>query len=55
MTRISKKAERRATSPRKHKNPLLKTGPKKDHFSKKYKLHDNALPGERNAFIPKIK
>jgi hypothetical protein len=55
MTRVSKKIERRAISPRKHKNPSIKTGPKKDNLPKGYKSHDNAFSGEGNIFIPKIK
>jgi len=54
MTRIGKKTERRAMSPRKTKNPSVKTGQKKDNLSKGYKEHENAAPQE-NVFIPKIK
>ncbi len=57
MTRISKKAQRRAVSPRKHRNPAVKTGPKKDQLPLGYKEHGNALEGDvaGQAFIPKIK
>ncbi len=55
MTRIGKKAERRAISPRKHKNPSVKTGSKKDNLSKGFKEHANAHSSEANVFIPKIK
>ncbi len=54
MTRLGKKEERRGISPRKHKNPSVKTGPKKDNLDKGYKPHDNASP-ETSVFIPKIK
>lgn len=57
MVRISKQAERRSKSPRRHKKPSIKTGPRKDALSLGYKPHDNALEGEvaAQAFIPKIK
>jgi len=55
MTRLGKKEERRGISPRKHKNPSVKTGPKKDNLPKGYKSHDNAFSGEESVFIPKIK
>ncbi|NGX39723.1 MAG: hypothetical protein KR126chlam1_01056 [Chlamydiae bacterium] len=57
MTRISKKAERRGKSPRKHKAPHPKTGPLKDNLPNGYKIHSNAIEGEHatQLFIPKIK
>ncbi len=56
MVRISKQAERRQRSPKKHKNPSKKTGPKKDNLAQGYKCHSNALEGPHAAsfFIPKI-
>lgn len=57
MVRISKQNERRSVSPRKHKNPSKKTGPKKDNLPNGFKQHANALEGELSSqfFIPKIK
>lgn len=57
MTRISKQAERRNRSPRKHRPPSPKTGPKKDNLPGGFKEHANALDGSlaKAAFIPKIK
>lgn len=57
MVRISKQSERRHQSPRKHKAPSVKTGPRKDALAKGFKEHKNALEGETGAvaFIPKIK
>ncbi len=57
MTRISKKAERRGVSPRKHKAPQPKTGPKEENLPNGFKAHNNALEGDmaKTAFIPKIK
>ncbi|MCB1111804.1 MAG: hypothetical protein H7A37_08130 [Chlamydiales bacterium] len=57
MTRISKKAERRAQSPRRRKAPSVKTGPKQDNLPQGFKPHENAFEGElaQTAFIPKIK
>ena len=56
MTRMSKKGERRAVSPRKHKAPQPKTGPKKDNLPMGFKEHANALEGDlaKTFFIPKI-
>ena len=56
MTRLSKQAERRAVSPRKHKRPSVKTGPLKDKLPKGYKEQFNALDKKvvENKFIPKI-
>lgn len=54
MTRTSKKEERRGISPRKYKNPSVKTGTKQDNLPKGYKPHENASP-EGRVFIPKIK
>lgn len=57
MTRISKKAQRRAVSPRKRRQPGQTTGPKKDNLAEGYKVHENAFSGESTVptFIPKIK
>jgi hypothetical protein len=57
MTRISKQAERRNKSPRKHKKPSPKTGPLKDNLPNGFKAHANAIEGDlgMQAFIPKIK
>jgi len=57
MTRMSKQAERRSKSHRKHKAPQLKTGPLKDNLPKGFKEHANAIEGElaKAVFIPKIK
>jgi len=54
MTRISKKT-RRKNSPRKHKNPSVKSGPKKDNLPLGYKAHANALEGMNTIFIAKVK
>lgn len=54
MTRISKQGKVRAISPRKHKAPSKKTGPKKDALASGYKEHFNAIT-ETFAFIPRIK
>lgn len=45
MTRLSKKARRRAQSPRKCKDPFPKTGPKKDKLDKGFKELDNGFNG----------
>lgn len=55
MTRMSKQGKRRAVSPRKHKNPSVKSGSKKDQLPLGYKEHENALKGVENVFIAKIK
>lgn len=55
MTRISKQGKRRALSPRKHKAPSTKTGPKKDVLPVGYKEHFNAIESATAAFIPRIK
>jgi len=56
MTRISKKAQRRAISPRKCKKPSVnKTGPKKDNLPLGYKPHKNVIQGDTSFFIGKIK
>lgn len=57
MTRISKQAERRNRSPRKHRPPAPKTGPKKDALPKGFKEHANPLAaaGVNHGFIPNIK
>lgn len=57
MVRVSKKSERRAQFPRKHRPPSTKTGPLKDQLKDGYKVHGNALEGELAAslYISKIK
>ena len=55
MTRISKQGKRRALSPRKHKAPSTKTGPKKDALPIGYKEHFNAIANANAVFIPRIK
>lgn len=57
MVRISKQAEKRRQSPRKHRKPSLKTGPRQDQLPEGFKPHLNAIEGEtaKAAFIPKIK
>jgi hypothetical protein len=55
MTRMSKKGERRHRSPRKHKAPSVKTGPKKDALPLGYKEHANALSNQSTVFIAKVK
>jgi len=55
MTRMSKQSERRARSPRKHKGPSLKTGPKKDKLPLGYKEHANALGEQTTCFIAKVR
>lgn len=57
MTRVKKKAQRRAISPRKRRAPSPKTGPKKDNLPMGFKVHENALAIAAGAttFIPKIK
>jgi len=57
MVRISKKDERRAKSPRKHKKPSKKTGPKVDNLPEGYRVHQNALEGDmsQHIFIGKVK
>lgn len=55
MTRMSKKAIRRATCPRK-RTPLFadKTGPKKDNLANGFREHENAISSNK-SFIPKVK
>lgn len=55
MTRMSKQAERRNRSPRKHKAPSKKTGPLKDNLPEGFKPHTNALGQSATAFIAKVK
>lgn len=57
MVRISKQTERRNQSPRKARNPSVKTGSLKDNLPSGFKPHENALSGDTAsfAFIPKIK
>ena len=56
MTRIGKKEERRAISPRKPKYPAQKTGPKKDNLELGFKAKTNTAPENisNSIFIPKI-
>lgn len=57
MTRLSKKNERRALSPRRRREPSEKTGPLKDNLPEGFRVHSNSLSGDvaKTAFIPKIK
>jgi hypothetical protein len=57
MTRISKKAERRNQSPRKHRHPSVKTGSLKDNLAKGYREHANAHEGSESelVFISKVR
>lgn len=57
MTRTSKQEERRNRSPRKHRAPSEKTGPKKDNLKLGFKEHANVASGAeaKVMFIPKIK
>lgn len=57
MVRISKQAERRNQSPRRHRAPSPKTGTLKDNLALGFKSHANAVEGALSgaAFIPKIK
>lgn len=57
MVRISKQSERRNRSPRKHRPPSVKTGPREDKLPGGFKEHSNALEGDiaATAFIPKIR
>lgn len=55
MTRMSKQGERRNRSPRKHKKPSVKTGPKKDNLAEGYKPHENACAPGSNIFIAKVR
>ena len=57
MVRISKQEERRQRSPKKHKAPAKKSGPKAENLVLGYKPHANALEGlsAGSFFIPKIK
>ncbi len=57
MVRISKQEERRQRSPKKHKAPAKKTGPKEENLNLGYKPHANAVQGVQagSFFIPKIK
>ncbi len=57
MTRMSKKGERRAVSPRKHKKPSLKTGARKDNLPSGFHEQHNALAGTEwgtKVFVPKL-
>lgn len=55
MTRIGKKAQRRAQSFRKCRANSEKTGSKKDALSLGYKLHKNAVANGLGIFIGKVK
>lgn len=57
MVRISKQTEKRHQSPRKHRKPTPKTGPRKDNLAEGYKVQQNSLEGDQAAlaFIPKIR
>jgi len=57
MVRISKQNQRRNQSPRKHRPPMPKTGPKADNLTLGYKEHANAIEGDmaNKFFIPKIR
>lgn len=57
MVRISKQAERRQRSPRKHRKPSVFTGSLKDNLPEGFKVHENAVSGDAasTAFIPKIR
>lgn len=56
MVRLSKQTRKRAQSPRKHRAPSQKTGPKKDALPKGHKEHVNAVIGDQASelFFPKI-
>ena len=56
MTRMSKQGERRAKSPRKHRPPAPKTGPKRDMLEFGYRLHQNGVAAESvtGRYIPKM-
>ncbi|MCB1135832.1 MAG: hypothetical protein KDK78_06160 [Chlamydiia bacterium] len=51
MTRISKKAERKSRSPRKHRFAAEKTGSRKDNLTKGFREHPNALESEQKQTI----
>jgi hypothetical protein len=57
MVRISKQGKRRQKSPRRPKLGLTKTGPLKDHLSKGFKEHSNAVSGDLagGIFIAKVR
>jgi hypothetical protein len=57
MVRLSKQTRKRAQSPRKHRGPSRKTGPKNDALPKGYKEHMNAITGDKatELFFPKIR
>lgn len=56
MVRMSKQEKRRAVSPRKHRPPCPKTGPKKDNLEAGYRKHENVANEEmaQSMFIPKM-
>lgn len=56
MVRLSKKMRERAQSPRKHRAPSAKTGPRQDALPKGYKEHANAIDTAvaSELFFPKI-
>lgn len=57
MTRMSKQSERRMVSPRRPRQPGVKTGPKRDNLAKGYKEHENAIAGDMAAsiFVAKVR
>lgn len=55
MTRMSKKGERRAISPRRPRLTGTKTGSKKDKLDHGFKQHANAVEGSSAVYIAKIK
>lgn len=57
MVRISKQAERRSRSPRKHRLSSKKTVSNKQESVVMFKEHTNAVQGDlaSKVFIPKIK
>lgn len=57
MTRMSKKGERRAVSPRRRRAPGKKTGPKRDALPMGFREHINAVQdgAVQQLFIPKVK
>ena len=55
MTRISKKASKRAICPKRRRPSFdVKTGSKRDNLPKGFKEHVNALK-DGSVFIPKVK
>lgn len=56
MVRLSKQMRKRAQSPRKHRAPSPKTGPRQDALPKGYKEHVNAVDAAlaSEIFFPKF-